>query len=110
MNRGASGSLAGALGLLVALALLTGCGRTPQLGGSEEGMRAADALWTAVTSRRPPLVEQTAAEIERLRKAGELPEDAYAALNEVVVSARSSQWDDARRELKKFLQGQRPPK
>jgi hypothetical protein len=77
------------------------------LGSNEDAIRAADALWTAVTSRRPPLVEQSAAEVERLHKAELISPDVYSALSEVVTSARAAQWDDARKSLKSFLKGQR---
>ena len=93
--------------LLTLFACLAGCGSAPQLGGDEDSLRAAEALWTAVTSQRQPLVEQSAAEIERLHKAGTLSEDAYQALTEVVLAARASEWKDAVTDLKAILKGQR---
>ena len=89
------------------VACLAGCGSPPQFEGNEDSLRAAEALWTAVTSQRQPLVEQSAAEIERLHKAGALSEDAYNALTEVVASARASDWKDAVTDLKAILKGQR---
>ena len=93
--------------LLMVIAGLAGCGSAPQFEGNEDSLRAAEALWTAVCSQRQPLVEQSAAEIERLHKAGTLSDEAYTALNDVVASARASDWKDAVSDLKAILQGQR---
>jgi hypothetical protein len=94
-------------GLLFILVALTGCGSTPQLGDNEDANTAADALWTAVLSRRQPLVEKSAAEIERLHKSGDLNEDAYAHLSRIVADARAEEWEDAVAGLRTLLKGQR---
>jgi hypothetical protein len=92
---------------VVLLALVAGCSGPPQLGGDEECLGAADALWTAIGARQQDLVNQSAAEIDRLHTAGKMPDDAHAALADIVATARSEDWDAARRALKSFVQGQR---
>ena len=92
---------------VIAVLSLAGCNRTPQLSG-EESLVATDALWTAVTSKRPPLVERAAGDLDKLHSAGELSDDAFDYLKAVVASARDGQWPEARKSLKKFISGQRP--
>lgn len=86
--------------------------RAPQLGGDEDRLVAAEALWTAITSKRTPLIDASAAEIERLHTKGQLRDDAYETLSGVVASARAEDWDGARKSLKFLLSGQRrePPR
>ncbi|MBL9123990.1 MAG: hypothetical protein JNG90_10190 [Planctomycetaceae bacterium] len=55
------------------------------------------------------MVEQSAAEIERLHQAGTLSDDAHTILVEVVTQARAEEWDDAVSQLRAVLQGQRRP-
>ena len=92
--------------LVVSLSVGAGCARTPQFG--DDGLKAADALWTAVTARRPDLVEQTAAEVESLHAHQKLSDEASASLSRVISSARARQWAEARAELKSLIRAQRP--
>ena len=80
------------LAALTALAV-AGCGGVPQMGGSEECMRAADALWTAVNLRQGELVDRSAEEITRLHSAGTLPEEPFAALTRIVEQTRGGDWE-----------------
>lgn len=96
-----------ALAVLLLLPLV-GCGRTPQLAGDQECLGAADALWTAIGAKRTDLVDASAAMFDQLHADGKMPDDAYQALGEIVGTARSGQWSDARAELKSFVKGQRP--
>ncbi len=101
------GGLAAIAGLLT-LALGGGCGRAPQLAADRECLAAADALWTAVTAKRTDLVDQSAAEFERLHAAMRLSDEAFAALSSIVSDARAGNWTAARAALKTLLRGQRP--
>ena len=92
------------------LVLSAGCGGAPQLGGNEQCLAAADALWTAVTAKQPKLLEHSAGEIEKLHAAGTLPDDAFNSLSQIVASARAGQWPEARKALKAFARSQRPAK
>jgi hypothetical protein len=92
-----------------ALAVSTvGCGATPQIGANEESVCAADALWTAVTSKRTPLIDNCANKIDALHGSGKLQDDAFQILSGVVASARGGDWAAARNSLKTFLKNQRP--
>jgi hypothetical protein len=95
--------------LLPALTVGTcaGCGSTPQLNGDEEALGAADALWTAIGAQRRDLVDQSAQEFDRLHAAQQMSDEAFAALSDIVATAREGDWSDARQDLKSFVQGQR---
>ena len=96
----------GAIGWLLMLSL-AGCGRTPQVVDNDECFHAVDALWTAVTSKRTDLLEQSTTELERLRAAGSLSEAGHRALTAIIRAARSKEWTKSATNLKHFMQGQR---
>jgi hypothetical protein len=95
----------------VALLLLAvaACSPTPQLGGDREALSAADALWTAITAKDSNLLENSAAAIGKLHAEAHLTDEAYAALENVMQTARAGNWSEARAALKAFVRGQRPP-
>ena len=97
--------------LLLTALLLTGggCGGPPKVVANEECFSAVDALWTAVTSKRSDLVEQTATELDRLYAQGSLSDKGHASLTEIVEAARAEKWTDAAGTLKVFMLGQRKP-
>jgi hypothetical protein len=96
-----------ATSLLLAVALSTGCGETPQLGGDEASWTTADALWTAVTAKNPSLVQDCAVQIRNLQAKGKLAPETAAALEALTKEALDGSWDEARNDLKAFVQGQR---
>jgi uncharacterized membrane protein len=87
--------------------LAAGCARVAQLGDDEQAFKAADALWTAVCAKQPQLVHDTAARLTQLHADGNLPDEAFAALQEVVSKADAADWLAARTSLKSFWRGQR---
>ena len=93
--------------LLVALLFSYGCGRPPQVVHDEECFSAVEALWTAVTTKRTDLLEQSATELDRLHAAGKLSEEGHDALDEIIQSARDEEWMPAAKSLKVFMLGQR---
>ena len=95
--------------LAASLAMVAGCNRTPQISGDRECLAAADALWTAVTSKRPELLARSSEEIEELHAAARMPDAAFERLSGIVTTARAGQWTDAQAALKTFVRGQRPP-
>jgi hypothetical protein len=98
-----------AINMLLACVLIpTGCSRTPQMGGDEQCMKAADALWTAVTVKQSELLDHSAGEIERLHQEGKMPQEAYESLSGIISTARAGEWSKARAALKTFIRGQRP--
>lgn len=98
--------------LLLTALLLTGngCGGPTQVVANEECFSAVDALWTAVTSKRSDLVEQTAKELNRLHTTGSLSDDGHEELTEIVQLARKKEWEPAAKTLKVFMLGQRKAK
>jgi hypothetical protein len=93
--------------LLVLCLLASGCGQTPQL-SSEEGLSAADALWTSITAKDTGLLEASAGKIEKLHAAADLSDEAFGYLADVIATARAGKWTEARTALKTFVRGQRP--
>ena len=96
-----------AVGCCALMLLSLGCSDTPQL-GSEECLGTADALWTAVTAKNLQLLEQSAAQIEKLHSTAELSDAAFERLIGVIATARTGDWSGARAALKEFVRGQRP--
>ena len=98
-------------GAVVALIIvaLQGCGKPPQIGPDEEAFRAVDALFTAVTARRPDLVDQCAARLGQLREDEKLPAAAHDELRRVIDRAKAGRWESAAERLYEFMQGQRRP-
>jgi len=91
----------------IAVLCLAGCGKPAQMGSDPEVFRAVDALYTAVTRRRTPLLEQCAANVEKLRAADKIPEAAYAELNGIIERARDGDWKPAADRLHWFMRGQK---
>jgi len=103
MNR----KLLALLPLCLALLALSGCSKPPQIVADEEAMTAVDGLWTAVTSRKPELLDNSAARLRELRDGSHLSAEAFESLEAVLGKARSEDWDGAVKDLKWFIQGQR---
>ncbi len=98
------------LALLVVLISSQGCGRPPQVVDDEECFSAVEGLWTAVTTKRSDLLEQSATELDRLHTAGKLSEEGHHVLDEIIQSARDEAWQPAAQSLKAFMLGQRKTK
>lgn len=92
----------------LAVLLVAGCNRTPQVADSPESLAAADSLWTAVTSRQSPLLDASETRINELHDAGKMSDEAFAVLADVIATARAGDWAEARDALKAFAKGQRP--
>src|SRR5215510_11903124 len=56
-----------AAGLVALFLLAGGCGGPPQIGPDEEAFKAVDALYTAVTSRSPKLLDQCDRKLQDLQ-------------------------------------------
>jgi hypothetical protein len=89
------------------LLLITGCGGPPQLGDSEEALKASEALFTAITAHDDTLLTRSEQRLHALREAGQLPVPAAEALDGMIRTARSGAWDRAAEQLQQFLAGQR---
>ena len=92
---------------LLGLLPLVGCGGTAQIGQDDDCLAAVDALYTAVTSRRPELLEQSTARIETLHTEGKFPDGAYDSLQPITARAKKGEWEQAARDLYRFIKAQR---
>lgn len=87
--------------------LLSGCGRPAQLGSDEAVFGEVDALYTAVTSRRADLLEQSCGRLTELHRSGKVPAAAWQQLTAICDLADRQQWQPAAEQLWKFMRGQR---
>ena len=94
---------------LAAAVVLTvaGCGGPAQIGADEQTFKAVDALYTAVTSHDPRLLDQCDQRLRRLHAAGKLPDAAWQALEKITARARQGKWQPAAEDLYTFMRGQR---
>ncbi|HEY6565866.1 MAG TPA: hypothetical protein VIY86_15395 [Pirellulaceae bacterium] len=98
----------------VALALSLGIagwwywGRTPpQMGPDEDVFRTVDALYTALRMRDSARVSRCAARLQSYFEAGNLPEEGFSYLADVVRRSQAGEWDPAIRSLYRFMRAQR---
>ena len=92
------------MGMILAL---IGCGGPAQIGSDEEALKAVDALYTAVSTRRIELLDDCAARIEELHSTNKLPDAAFNQQKPLIAEARSGQWQTSLRKLYDFMRGQR---
>lgn len=85
---------------------LCGCGE-PQFARDAESRSAVDALWTAVTARRLPLLEAAATRLNELRDSGQLSEETASRLQPIIGQAREGKWETAAQSLHRLIRGQR---
>lgn len=88
------------LTLLVASSI--GCGGSPEV-TSEAGLKSLDALYTAVTSRKPELLDQSAMQVNRLEASGDLSGSAADAIEGVIQLAEAGDWQQAAERLDKYI-------
>ena len=87
------------------LFIAIGCNSSPPL-GSEEVSRTADALYTAVTSRRPELVDAVEENLKKLNADQQISPAAMTALQAIIDQARAGQWQAAAEELDQLIRNQ----
>ncbi len=89
----------------LAALLLSGCGGSPKL-ETEEATSTCDALYTAITSRRPQLLEDSENRLKQLKNDGKLSVEAFESLTEIIQQARSGDWQGAAEELDGLIRDQ----
>jgi hypothetical protein len=87
------------------LAMSIGCGSAPPL-GSEEVSSNADALYTAVTSRRSELVDAVEESLNKLYADQQISPAARMALQAIIDQARAGEWQAAAEELDQLIRNQ----
>ena len=90
--------------LLIVIASV-GCSSAPPL-GTEEVSSTADALYTAVTSRRMELVNAVEEKLNKLHAEQQVSPDAMTALQAIIEQARAGQWQAAAEELDQLIRNQ----
>jgi outer membrane protein assembly factor BamD (BamD/ComL family) len=86
------------------IVLLAGCG--PSAVNSPEAERSVDALYTAVTSRRPELLDQCEQRLQQLLTEEKLTQTAHEELAEIIQQARQGEWQAAAETLDSFIRNQ----
>ena len=87
------------------LVMAIGCNSAPPL-GSEEASSTADALYTAVTSRRPELVDAVEKSLNKLQAEQQISSAAMTALQAIIEQARAGEWQAAAEELDQLIRNQ----
>lgn len=93
------------LSALLILIACAGCSSAPPL-GSEEVSSTADALYTAVTSRRMELVDAVEEKLNKLHAEQQVSPAAMTALQAIIEQARAGQWQAAAEELDQLIRNQ----
>ena len=87
------------------LVMAIGCNSAPPL-GSEEASSTADALYTAVTSRRPELVDAVEKSLNKLQAEQQISSAAMTALQAIIEQGRAGEWQAAAEELDQLIRNQ----
>jgi len=87
------------------LVMAIGCNSAPPL-GSEEVSSTADALYTAVTSRRLELVDAAEESLNKLHAEQQVSPAAMAVLQAIIDQARAGEWQAAAEELDQLIRNQ----
>lgn len=82
-----------------------GCNGPPAM-ESEEAHSTADALYTAITSRRTDLLDESETRLKELNNNGKISAEALESLTDIIEQARSGSWQDAAEELDSFIRHQ----
>lgn len=92
------------LPLLLLAGLASGCG--PAQLDSDEAHKATDALYTAVTSKRPDLLNNVESDLKALVTEEKLSADAMKQLQEFIDLARKDNWQQSAEQLDRFIRNQ----
>lgn len=91
------------------LLIAVGCARTPQVIDDPDVYKSVDALWTAMTARKPELLEQVAVRLQKQHEERRLSAQGHARLLQIIARGRAQQWDDGLVQLRALIKAQRPP-
>jgi hypothetical protein len=88
--------------LTVMLAWTIGCRGSVEV-TSESGLKCLDAIYTAVTCRKPELLEQCSVKIDTLKRSGDLTSGSAEMLLGFVTLAKKGQWEQSAKELDRYI-------
>jgi hypothetical protein len=88
-------------------AMICGCTQPAPL-ESPEAHSSADALYTAITSRRQDLMSEVETRLMSLNKSGKLSQTALNELTEIISIAKAEKWQNAAERLDTFIRNQPP--
>lgn len=80
--------------------------KAPQLKANSDVYASLDALFTAVTARREPLVADCESKLAALHSQGKIPEPAWKKISQVIELAKNGQWESAAQDLYLFIERQ----
>lgn len=103
---GPSSALLPSLLLVAGCLMLSGCGSPPAL-ESPEARKAADALHTAITSRRPELVSAAEKRMQELADRKLLSADAHDEFKAAIELTRRDEWLPAAKRIDAMIRGQK---
>lgn len=92
------------------LLVVGGCRPVPQVANDEAVHKELDALYTAVTSRRRPLVDECHERLKTLQKEGRISEAGFATVASIIKEAENDNWQNAAQQLHDFMRAQRKTK
>lgn len=93
-------------GLALALLIMNGCGRTPQI--AKRNVNLVEKLRTAVAAKNSGWLESTTKQVEEQHHTGKLSPEEYAVLESIVTEAKQGHWDEANAQMLRLVNGQRP--
>ena len=79
---------------------------TPKLQPSDEVYTSLDALFTAVTAHKSPMVETSATRLDALHREGKIPDPAWKRITRVIDLAKDGQWESSAKSLYQFIERQ----
>lgn len=94
----------------IAAALLlavSGCSRVPQVVDDEAVFGEVDALFTAVTSKRPQLLAECRTRLTKLHADERLSDEGFDSLRDLIETCEEGEWDTAAQRLYDFMRAQR---
>lgn len=100
----ATGAIPRLIAFLLAMALLAGCTKYPQV--EFANLKYVAALRTACSAKNAEWLSQTKTAIDREHAAGSLSDDEAAAYREIITIAETGDWSAAEEECVRFQKDQ----
>lgn len=92
------------------LMAFAGCNRVPQVLSDEAVFGELDALYTAVTTKRPDLLKECQRRIANLHDEKRMSDAGYKEVQAIVTLSEQNKWSSAAQRLYDFMRGQRKVK